>query len=226
MNLICLSRSGLFPFLLLPLEIRYKIFDFVLQPIIEYNTDTNVPYINIKICGFTYTPNEFVAGDYDNFCAARASWQAEWDEEDRTPQEMTPEERRLDIISFERERRIDNWRQKQHPYRTPTYQMSWNDAFLFEPTRAYQTIQMVRQLSNVSHQIRNELGDLFWTRVHIDCDGVCGLDGLLPFLEDRPAVHAGIKSLRLPVHLINTSSMEVNIVKKGLQAISARVASK
>jgi len=50
-------------------------------------------------------------------------------------------------------------------------------------------------LSKVNHQIRAELGSLFWKNVYVDIGHFEYL--LLDFLKDRPAVHAGIKKLRM-----------------------------
>jgi hypothetical protein len=50
-------------------------------------------------------------------------------------------------------------------------------------------------LSKVNHQIRAELGSLFWNNIYVDVDHFEYL--LIDFLKDRPAVHAGIKKLRM-----------------------------
>lgn len=50
-------------------------------------------------------------------------------------------------------------------------------------------------LSNVNHQIRVELGTLFWNNVYVDVDHFPHL--LIDFLKDHPAAATGIKKLRM-----------------------------
>jgi hypothetical protein len=80
-------RSGSFPLLQLLIEIQYKIFGFVLQPIYQHYTNTATPYINIRVGAFLHTFGEDYAGGYDQYCAARVGWEAYLDEVYRTPED-------------------------------------------------------------------------------------------------------------------------------------------
>jgi hypothetical protein len=57
-----------------------------------------------------------------------------------------------------------------------------------------QNYDAIWSLSKVNHQIRAEVGNLFWNNVYVDVDHFEYL--LIDFLQDRPAVHKGIKKLR------------------------------
>jgi hypothetical protein len=206
-NLICMYRSGSFPLLQLLIEIQYKISGFVLQPIYQHYTNTATPYINIRVGAFFHTFDEDYAGGYDQYCAARVGWEAYLDEVCRTPEDMDPDEMAQDIARFERAKWRNVHQPKKQSYRTPTYRMLL-DGDSFQPTRACPSIQMIRRLSNVSHDVRNDLAKLFWTRVHIACDYYDDLDAIALFLQDRPAVHAGIKSLHLRLSISLKDTLE------------------
>jgi hypothetical protein len=58
-----------------------------------------------------------------------------------------------------------------------------------------QDYDAIWSLSKVNHQIRAEVGSLFWNNVYVDIDHFEYL--LIDFLQDRPAIHTGIKKLRM-----------------------------
>jgi hypothetical protein len=58
-----------------------------------------------------------------------------------------------------------------------------------------QDFTTVLSLSQVSHQVRAELGEMFWSNIYVDIDHWEYL--FIDFLEDRPDVHQSIKKLRM-----------------------------
>jgi hypothetical protein len=58
-----------------------------------------------------------------------------------------------------------------------------------------QDYETIWSLSRVNHQIRKEMGSLFWKNIHLDIDHWEYL--FIDFLKDRPAVCKGIKKLRM-----------------------------
>lgn len=68
--------------------------------------------------------------------------------------------------------------------------------------------ETVRSVSKVSHQLRSELGEAFWSDVHItslleDCDAP---PVLLTFFGERPLVAQAVKFFSFEIHLENESS--------------------
>ncbi|KAE8440472.1 hypothetical protein EG329_007576 [Mollisiaceae sp. DMI_Dod_QoI] len=62
----------------------------------------------------------------------------------------------------------------------------------------YHFLNFVRGLSNVSTQIRKELGDIFWSSTVVYNKWQCPeKDFAINFLVSRPAVHSGIQMLRI-----------------------------
>jgi hypothetical protein len=61
-------------------------------------------------------------------------------------------------------------------------------------------IDLIRDLSIISRQMRYELGVVFWTRTYLDCENLNWLDLLPAFFADRPLVISGIKVLSLKNH--------------------------
>jgi hypothetical protein len=64
-------------------------------------------------------------------------------------------------------------------------------------------IDLVRNLSNVSTQFREELGTVFWASTSISAGFTPGKP-LFHFFKERPAIHQGVKSLVLEFNFWDT----------------------
>jgi hypothetical protein len=61
-------------------------------------------------------------------------------------------------------------------------------------------VEWIRQALNISVQFRKELGDVFWRRIRINVETLPRSFWILPeFLDERPAIHSGIKYLNLSI---------------------------
>lgn len=135
---------------------------------------------------------------------------------------LSPDGERIPMTTQERR----NWRvpgknQKghvincmPHPNRTQQYAVhaevwkhkhGWNGIF-----EGWPTIHFTRHLSNVGRAIRQEIGERFWKRITIRLtEEYTSLSWeLLAFLQERPAIHRGIKSLYLYVSLMKDSTFQ------------------
>lgn len=90
--------------------------------------------------------------------------------------------------------------------------------------RDWSMIKLVRDLSNLSVQFRQEVGNIIWanTKINFPIERYGGWSSLEPlaFLFERPAMHKGIKSLQLNIPRGNIYGDEISHFKVTCQYLS------
>jgi len=87
------------------------------------------------------------------------------------------------------------------PYKLDAHPlMSFKEGFSLD--KDWSMIELIQNLSQVSYQFRQELGRVFWTRVHMKLNWKLPPIEMVPFLAGRGAVHKGIKSLTLRIGML------------------------
>jgi len=196
------NRNGPFEFSRLPIEIRLKIIRLLLEPFFRYREGLRTSYLNLWITSFSPKRDDreaiLYSGDYDNYVSELKKLEAAFSS--GAEKDLSPNERKKQMDAFEYHR----WRywhaQANHPLRTENYQMIMHAMSVDRKARLdhWPMIQLLRDLSNVSPQIRHELAKVLWTRVHLKFDEVSEACYLLPrFLNERPAACKSIKSISL-----------------------------
>ncbi|KAH6690253.1 hypothetical protein BKA61DRAFT_684545 [Leptodontidium sp. MPI-SDFR-AT-0119] len=177
------TRSGPFPFLKLPLEIRLKIYLYLLGPFHSSDGKSKATHIQIQVerfCGpFDYKGH--ITGTYEDYLQRLSHVPAFGENISQTPEE------------------------------SGCYTISC-DPYLSErsATKDWSMVQLVRDMSNVSRQIRTEFSVAFWTRVSIICPEEFDFAELPNVLNDRPMACAGIKFLTFDVNIQDCSEDELS----------------
>jgi hypothetical protein len=196
-------RSGPFRFFKLPLEVRDRIYKLLLGPCYEYHESIEKSYITVKLQRgkriiLERWDDELTFEEslkYPHLCGG-----------DISQREMTPEEYRIKEAEYYKEETSWRHRVTPHPSRTGDYELSVYPRreqaarHDYDDNKDWLFIEWIRQASNVSLQFRKELGDVFWTRTSIRSANLCDESTIwrLPeFLNERPAIHSGVKYLDL-----------------------------
>jgi hypothetical protein len=199
-------RSGPFPFFKLPLEVRERIYKLLLGPFYEYHESVKKSYITVAL----QRGKRGILEEWDNEMTFEESLKYPHLCGGDIPQrEMTPEVYRIKEAEYYK--RKVSWRHgvTPHPSRTGDYEQTVyplrDQAAMryYEDNKDWLVIEWIRQTSNVSLQFRKELGDVFWTRTSINSATLCDESTiwLLPgFLNERPAIHSGVKYLDLEIY--------------------------
>jgi hypothetical protein len=91
-----------------------------------------------------------------------------------------------------------------HPERSYPYRMEchvWKPAFSQGPCHDWPMIALVRHMSHVSTQFRQELGDAFWTNAQLNCVDDWHLESIEVFLQERPAIHKFITTVSMSLDI-------------------------
>lgn len=110
---------------------------------------------------------------------------------------------------------------KQHPRRLSNYHMIAYPANIGGrlPWRKYdwKAIRMVQQLSNINCRLKQELGLVFWENVHLTFKPDSDFEKLRFFLAERPATHAGIRSVSVELSIrYEGSAKYIQLLQPGL----------
>lgn len=89
------------------------------------------------------------------------------------------------------------------------------------PGRDWHMIKLVRDLSNISCQFRQELGEIMWQNTRMDFINGIFSGKPMAFLIDRPAIHKGIKSLAFDIGIINDTAEDINTLKQFCRYVAA-----
>ncbi|KAG4439646.1 hypothetical protein IFR05_004843 [Cadophora sp. M221] len=192
------TRSGPFPFLKLPLEIRLEIYLYLLGPFHSSDDKSKATHIQIQVERF-YGPfdyERYISGTYEDY-VEKSCHAPTFDDEFF----QTPEKRWSDKLEFEREKWVKIQLGKSHPLRSGRYTISCDPYFSERSaTKDWSMIRLVRDMSHVSRQIRTEFSVAFWTRVSIICPE-SDFAELPNVLNNRPMVCAGFKHLSFDVSI-------------------------
>jgi hypothetical protein len=114
---------------------------------------------------------------------------------------FSTEELRAREAAYYKQKRDFLHQKKPHPGRKDQYEIDGvprkdNWPHLAGPSKDWLMIDLVRNLSNVSTQFRQELCAVFWASTSISTRFTSG-QPLLHFFKERPAVHQSVKSLYL-----------------------------
>ncbi|KAL2065166.1 hypothetical protein VTL71DRAFT_4307 [Oculimacula yallundae] len=191
-------RNGSFPFFDLPLDVRRKIFWYLVGPLFKLDDVTKKYNLRLAIQqSDPYMSEYFFKGGLDGYLAGRA------DSILACGQALKNE------YAFHLRQRHRN--AQSHPERSSSYVIEATVLrFRQDPKRIdidWLMIDLVRHLSNVSTQFRYELGSVVWRNIHLESDeshdgsdhtGARG--SLLNLLEERPAIHQNIKSIHIKLN--------------------------
>ncbi|KAH8764463.1 hypothetical protein BGZ57DRAFT_930937 [Hyaloscypha finlandica] len=202
------QRSGHFKFNELPIEVRHRILDLLCAPCYDEDDCIEIEIVEFRTRDIT----------------APGWWNQTFEQHQsglhrclRGPPSVSDEEQRKQFAEEQRRFRIANM---PHPNRTNLYHMStkprlaWKKCGLFcFFTKDWSMFELIRNLSNVSAQFRQEFGDVFWRRTKIIMSVFDPNNDILSgFLEERPAVPGGIRHLEFALdftgHIIDLKVKE------------------
>jgi hypothetical protein len=183
----------------LPVEIRQKIFRLLLDP--YYYNYSGICATHLGIHAKNWGCAEQYEGDFEAHLVREAALEAMRLEEGEQPHVMSVEERRDSETTYYQEKKDFLHQKKPHPGRKYQYEIYGVPRKHIRPgeegpDQDWLMIDLVRNLSNVSTQFREELGTVFWASTSISARFTCGKP-LLHFFKEQPAIHQGIKSLFL-----------------------------
>jgi hypothetical protein len=202
-KLLTSFRSGPFPFFKLPLEVREIIYKLLLGPFYEYHESIKKSFISLCLTpdpgmAFAFNEKEELFEDELKLDSMNKRLDLgeitfeEYEIEEAEYYESKEKASRLRLASLPG--RTGEYKLIAHPIREQSAGYKYRDRedwFLFE---------WVRQASNISVQFRKELGDVFWRRTRINVETLPRSFWILPeFLDERPAIHPGIKYLNLSI---------------------------
>ena len=190
MGLTSYIRLGHFKFNELPIEVRHRVLDLLCAPCYDKDGCTEIEIKKFGTMDIT----------------APAWWSQTFEQHQsglyrflRDPPSVSDEEQRKQFAEKQRRFRFENM---PHPNRTNLYDMSANPQMASKSglsccfTEDRSMYELIRNLSNVSVQLRKEFGDVFWRRTNIRMsDFDPDIDILSGFIEERPAVLGGIRHL-------------------------------
>ncbi|PVH89424.1 hypothetical protein DL98DRAFT_614667 [Cadophora sp. DSE1049] len=195
------QRTGSFPFMKLPLEIRRKVYRLLLGGCSRYDPDKNRNHIDLY---FTpqYSLVDLEYGDIVGF------------DDENNEDEASSGNDEVDIYNHWAARddashpaRVCNYELMTYPYRAGVRQPGYDHT-------DWMLLHFIRQLSHISPVIRQELGDPIWSRSAIQWSpgskGEC-FWMITKLLKEQLAIHVGLKSLNF---ILNTTTFEAHSTRK------------
>jgi hypothetical protein len=166
----------------------------LIQPVCEDNPHTGKSYLGLRIHRM---PNatSIEQSTFDETFAARKI----------VPGSKLYEQKKSDCnIMMARTANGGGHPERKHLYelragRTCCYDTEEGKQWLDDGGSDHSHLEFVRELSNVSTNFRKELGDEQFSRIKLTFYPDHELEWLRGFLEDRPAMHVGIKTLWLSI---------------------------
>ncbi|KAH8591366.1 hypothetical protein B0O99DRAFT_690727 [Bisporella sp. PMI_857] len=213
------QRRGIFPLAKLPPELRDRILELTLEPLLIDFGHGGKRYLSVNVVPNTdhkrFKLLEF-QGDYTRYCI----W---YDTNDELAQKVQgimqaitgdtvfppyrwwqghPFQHVQDKLSeeeFHLTQTIISHVSRQHPFRCSQYKMYVLQSRQPSTSSSAGNIkigpQFIPQIANISAAFRNDFGRVLWSKVHLNI----AIDEVRCFLQGRPAVHTAIKSLHLNI---------------------------
>lgn len=183
-------RSGTFPFLKLPTEIRYEIYKLVLAPLLSKHAfiPDDKRRLVLKIQHFEDVYYDNLLNDVESILSYFSTADPE------LKRRYREEEKEVAALC----------KRFFYPSTTRAYEITFPRFFTRQTDPAgYENIPpmllaSIRNLSNVSCQIRQELGICAWAESILTIENGAFAEALL-CLKERPAIHKGLKTLSIAI---------------------------
>ncbi|CZR50182.1 uncharacterized protein PAC_00054 [Phialocephala subalpina] len=206
------SRKGPFPFFKLPKEIRDKIYELINDAILDTSTPAGYS-VSVRLMDerAEHYPIKDYAGTWEEQTGRQ---EVLWESHSLVQRAILSRTRdlgstRVGEFRYYKAKRALGKLQVPHPERSGGYIVYFKE--MKPSTQAdkkdWAHLEWFRQVSHVSRLFRKELADSLWQRSIIRCSEPQDWKQLVSFLNDRPAIHSGIKflSVRVDVERLDTA---------------------